>query len=800
MEEQISSNKNELWSLSVKDLFYKYVRFLPLFLLSVAFALLVAFIYLRYATRIYDANGTMQIKNLQQSNQNNDKVEDLLSGNNRSQSIQNEIEVLKSRPLMARVVRRLNLEYSYTAKGKIKDFNIYKQAPFALKTYELNDPDRAFSLNVKFLSDSKFKINDEASTFAFNNIFKNEFGVFSLEKTGVAAANTEFVVTYSPTEAVASALVSGVRVQPKTPGTSILLISLQSTNAAQAADIINSLMVQYDSLTIEQNNFSTDQTMNFIDDRLDTLKNELDDLQVIELATRQKGKLFDIELQSTQYFDKMSESDKAISEQEMRINVADMVRDYVSTADHKFNLVPSSLGLEDATLIELVAAYNRAQMERQTLLNSNIPPANPAVKEAEMIIEKQRQNLVENLKNIKLSYVANIGNLRRKNLSQEHQIEAMPEKIKDLLEIQRQISTKLELYNLLEQKKEEAAISRASTISNSKILDKAQVNTTPVKPSRRTVQILAILIGLGLPALAIFMIEVLNDKINTRHDIERITKAPILGEIGHSYSEDVLVVSKTSRSMVAEQFRIIRSNLQYVLTGSENGVILVTSSFSGEGKSYISTNIGAVVALTGKKTIILELDIRKPKVLSGLKISKQRQGVSNYLVGKAELSELIIPVPNHENLYILPCGPIPPNPSELLLDNKVAEMFKWLRANFDMIVVDTAPVGMVSDAMTLGKFADCTLYLVRQGYTYKKQVALIDELHQSTKLPAVSIVINDVKSKAGYGYYGYGRYGYGYGYGNKKSDTYFSEETAPPNFLDRLLHRLDFRRWFRRKK
>ena len=234
--------------------------------------------------------------------------------------------------------------------------------------------------------------------------------------------------------------------------------------------------------------------------------------------------------------------------------------------------------------------------------------------------------------------------------------------------------------------------------------------------------------------------------------------------------------------MVAEQFRIIRSNLQYVVGSAERKVLLVTSSFSGEGKSFISTNVAAALALAGKRTIILEFDIRKPKILAGLGMEKG-PGISNYLVGKSTLDQLIRPVRDQENLFVLGCGPIPPNPSELLLDIKVAEMFDWLKKNFDMIIIDTAPVGMVSDAMTLGKFADCTLYLVRQAHTFKKQIALIDELYRDNKVPKVAIIINDVKIKPGYGYYGSGRYGYGYGYG---LGSYYEEEHPPKTFLEKV--------------
>jgi capsular exopolysaccharide synthesis family protein len=258
-----------------------------------------------------------------------------------------------------------------------------------------------------------------------------------------------------------------------------------------------------------------------------------------------------------------------------------------------------------------------------------------------------------------------------------------------------------------------------------------------------------------------------------------------------------MVVKANNRGIVAEQFRIIRSNLQYVLTNIQKPVILVTSSFSGEGKSFVSTNLGAVMALANKKTIILEFDIRKPKVLSHLGIPKQ-PGITNYLLGSISLEQLPIPVPNYENLFVLACGPVPPNPSELLLDPKIGELFSYLKENFDVVIVDTAPVGMVSDALTLSKFADATLYITRQGHTYKKQITLLDEFHTQRKLPKMSIILNDVKLQTGYGYYGYGRYGYGYGQSSKSG--YFSDEERPNGFMRKWFGWLDMKSWDKKTK
>ncbi|MGH2553149.1 MAG: polysaccharide biosynthesis tyrosine autokinase, partial [Chitinophagaceae bacterium] len=606
----------------------------------------------------------------------------------------------------------------------------------------------------------------------------------------------EYNVVWSPTSFAASAYAGALQINPKSPGTGILNISMLTTHPQMGADILNKLMNEYAIYTIEQKRESSEKIISFIDDRVGVTGQELDSIHRVLLDFKEKNNLIDAETQSGNYFGNISESDKLINSQILEQNKAELVNAYLKDKKNEYSKVPSTLNLEDITLNQLIGEYNKAQIERQQLLEANIPLNNPTVKEAEAIIEKLRVNILENINNINNSLKATINETRKKSLENQFQLQKMPGKIKEQLEIEQNLVARQNLFKFLQEKKEETAITRASTLSNSSVIDTSYPSSIPVKPNRKAIRILAILLGLGLPALFIFIAEVLNDKVSTRFDIEKITTAPILGEIGHSYSNSTMVVNKTTRSMVAEQFRIIRSNLQYVLKKSDKSTILVTSSFSGEGKSYVTTNMGAVLALAGKKTIILEFDIRKPKVLSGIGMAKG-PGITNFLVGKSKLSDLIMPISDHENLFVLGCGPIPPNPAELLLDQKVEELFAFLKAEFDVILVDTAPVGMVSDAMTLSKFADSTLYLVRQGHTFKKQITLIDEFYLGNKLPKISIVINDVKIKPGYGYYGYGRYGYGYGYGY---GSYYEEEKPPNNFFERLLTRLDIRKLFGGRK
>jgi capsular exopolysaccharide synthesis family protein len=787
MEESIKTTKSELWSLSLRDLFYKYVRFLPIFVLSVAIALLGAYAYLRYATPIYSTTGTLIIKS-DLPNARGDKFDDIFGGggSGKSQNIQNEIEVLKSKGLMARVVEKLHLQYSYYVKGKIKTINIYKFGPFLIEASEIFDSSQAFTLKIKFVNDQAFKVNNDNTVIGFGRYFKNQFGTFRLVRQS-GPVSKDYTINYQPTSAAASLYASSLQITPKSVGTGILNITMQSAHPNLGADVVNQLLDEYGDYTKELKNKTADQMLDFIDNRLSVIKGELDSVQDKLLRYSQENNLIDIEAQSSNYFANLSEADKAVNEQQLQIVIAEGIEGYLRNKKNEFDqvVVPSSFTLSDATLNELIGAYNQLQVKRQELLDSNVPEGNPLVLENKQQIEKIRQSILENITNIKRAYNKTIATLQHNSGLTETQLKIIPYKARGYYELKRQVDTKQALVNILQGKREETAISRASTIANVQIVERAYISNTPVKPNRRSIQIMAILAGLAIPALFVFAGEVLNDKVTTRFDIEKITSAPILGEVGHSFANKSLIVNKTTRSMVAEQFRIVRSNLQYILTKVDKSVILVTSSFSGEGKSFVSTNIASVLALAGKKTVILEFDIRKPKVLSGLGMPKG-QGITNYLVGKAGLEELIKPVPDQENLFVLGCGPIPPNPSELLLDQKVEEMFTWLRANFDVIIVDTAPVGMVSDAMTLSKFADCTLYLVRQGHTFKKQIVLIDEFYTENKLPKVSIIINDVKMKAGYGYYGYGRYGYGYGYGY---GSYYEEEAPPKSALERFLNR-----------
>ena len=393
-------------------------------------------------------------------------------------------------------------------------------------------------------------------------------------------------------------------------------------------------------------------------------------------------------------------------------------------------------GIDEPALTQLVYEYNRPlTLERDKNVKTTYRKANPMIVSMDQTLNKIRTRDLSRPCSTSGRHIR-LPSISWMKSGERHQFACQftfPGKSHlGLLNIERQQKIFEELYSLLLQKKLEISLSSASTISNSRVLEPAMAGADPVSPDKKSIYTMYLLVGMLLPTGFVLLRELLQDKINGKADVEKYTTAPILGEIGHSEGSQTLIVTQNSRRLISEQFRIIRTNLQYMIAKVEKPVIMVTSSFSGEGKSFVSTNMGAVMALSGKKTVIMEFDIRKPKIVSGLDL-KRKMGITNYIIGKAGFNELLIKVNGIDDLYVIPCGPIPPNPSEILLDTRLDELMKEVADNFDVVIMDTAPIGLVSDAITLNRFSNCTLYITRQGYAFRKQLGLVEDLYMSTR-------------------------------------------------------------------
>lgn len=776
---------------NAKELILKYFHHSWLFILTLIISLSVAWLYLRYTKPTYSVTSTLLIRNDNANRggggmNSQDMFHDLALFQSNTNK-QNEILILNSRTIMERVVNSLGLQKSYSVVGKVLDKNIYPSQPFELEILHLTDSSSAFKFEFHFNRDwTTFTVDKDTKEWMPLQEFTTPQGRFRLTPRQTyyrELSFRDFIVEWYPITAAASKYTSGLDVKPANELSNVLQLTYVNENPRLATAIVNELMVQYNNDAIEVKNEINKKILAFITDRLHLVERQLDSVEGNFQQFRTSRQVIDLTSQSEMYFGNIKDIRETQRQQEVQLQVAQLLEEYIREPANKLSLVPSTLGLTDPTLLRLTEAYNKLVGERMAELQTGATVNNPVVKNLDLNIEEARIKMLQNLDNIKNVYKGNISKLNNESGSIRKEITSIPEKERLSREKARQQEIKQNLYLYLLQKREESEIAQASTISNSRILDTALPTFNKVSPIPLKIYGVSLIIGLVLPILIIYLRDLLSDKVTTRSDISKLTNAPILGEIGHSEEERVLLFPNSSRTIVAEQMRILRSNLRFVLSDKiDSPTILVTSSFSGEGKSFISTNLGATLAISGRRTVILEFDLRKPKILQGLGLPKSH-GLTNYLVGGAGLEEIVHPVPSVDNLFVIPCGPVPPNPSEILLTTKISELFSWLKENYDAIVIDTAPVGLVSDAFTLSQYADSTIYVIRQRYTYKRQIGFIDELYRDKKLPKLGLLVNDVIPEGSKGYYGYGsgRYGYGYGYGMGSQNNGYYDETRKKN-------------------
>jgi capsular exopolysaccharide synthesis family protein len=739
--------------------------------------------------KIYQVRGTMLVRD-QSGGGRPDKLEEMIFSNP-NKNLNDEIQLIRSRSMARRVVKSLGLEVQYFNEGKIRSSQLTaSQSPFTLQILRLKDSSMPFSMRIFIRDDQHFSMAEKGPDLLFGQPFENREGSFALLRNPVdyeRFSSQEFTVTYAPADMRTGQLVSSLAAAASGESNNIMQLTYVTENTILGTNIINQWMREYQLAGLEDKQQIAVNALVFIDDQMDTIRRELGGVEKNLLGLREKNRIINPEQQSQIIFNTLTELDKEITTLNVQMRVVDNLISYIGDNSSPYRQVGSTLGIAEPSLAYQIGEFNRLQVQRETLLKTTTR-SNPMVVDLETALEKLRVDIMQNLRNIRKSYEVSLNDLNSRNRAAGKEVSTIPAKEKEMLDVSRRQKILEELFSYLLQKKLETSIGSASTISNVRVIEHAQASTVPISPNPRSTYITALLVGLLIPAALIFLVEYLNDKIRSRDDVQRGTDAPIIGEISHADEKAPLVVTRTSRRFISEQFRIIRTNLQYVLPKQEKAVILVTSSTSGEGKSFISINIAAVMALAGKKTAIMEFDIRKPKVMSTLGLTK-KSGITNYIIGKASYEELPIPVPAYDNLFVIPCGPVPPNPAELLLDKRLAELMDRLKKDYDVIVIDTAPVGLVSDAVTLGQHADATLYIVRHGYTFRKQLQLLNEMYDNKRLPRLSIVINDIRTDGGYGhYYGYGGYGYtgyGYGYGSE----YFDEKKPARSILSGAFRR-----------
>lgn len=764
-------------TLSPREFLLRYLPYVPWIILSLFVCLLFSYIKLRYEPKIYSVSSTLMVKDPSDQTDGKDKIEAILF-NSSNKNIFDEIQVIQTNKMGVRVASSLGLELMYYNNGNFLTSLLSPvTSPIGMQVVNIQDSSRPFSLSVKVLNDSSFRVGDKTETIRFGQTFSTAEGSFILRRRPISMEKfpiPEFMITYAPTYSRGEELVSRLSVIPLGESNNIMRLTFETEAPELGVEVLNQWMKEYEISGFDEKKQSAMNALSFINEQLNSANSELGAVELSLLSFRQKNMVIDPLTQSQSLITSIQELEKEITTKAVELRLVDNLIEYISDTRNPYRQVGTLLNLNEPTLVYQIQEFNKFQVERATMLLTT-PRTNPMMVTVETAIEKLRQDILQNLKNIRKGFQVLLDDLNTQNAKSNSIISRLPAKEKEMLDITRRQKIQEELYQFLLEKKLETAIASASTISNVKVLEPAKASYIPIRPNRKGAYIFALLIGLGIPLFVAFLIEYLNDRIRSRTDVTRATRAPIIGEVGHSEFETTLIVNQSSRNFISEQFKIIRTNLQYIVPEKQKSVLLVTSSTSGEGKSFITTNLAAVIAMSGRKTAILEFDIRKPKIMSGLHLPKAK-GVTNYIIGGVAFEDLMVKVPGVDNLDVIPCGPIPPNPSELLLDQRLNDMIVKLKEIYDVIVIDTAPVGLVSDAMVIGKHADVSIYLIRHDYTFKKQMQMMDEIYSSKRLPRLCIVLNDIRGKAGVygGYYGYGGYGYG-SYGSSYGKDYFEE-------------------------
>ncbi len=741
---------------NLKELLYKYLAYWKWIILSFIIALIAAFIYLRYQTPVYRIQSSILIKD-EKKGLGQDAMLKELEIFSSNKVVDNEIEILKSYTLMQKVVENLNLQVAYFVRENFhKETELYLNSPVKLEFNSVNPQVYDEPLSLTILDSLTAEIN--SVKLPFNRKVKTAFGTLTLWRTGNSLDVKELSISVSPVEQVTEGLVENLKVEPSSKMSSVLLMSIEDAKPMRGRDVINTLIGFYNLAGLEDKNKVAANTLRFIEDRLVLISKDLTEVERSVQDYKSREGITDISAESGLFLKSVQETDNQLSQILIQQNVLENIERYVRNKNAASGTVPATLSISDPTLLSLIQSLAELESKRAQAVKL-VKADNPLVTALDDQISAAKISLGENLQSLKRSLAITREQLESRNKQMEGLIRTVPGKERALINITRQQGIKNNLYVYLLQKREETALSYASAVSDSRTIDMARNSARPVKPVKRNIYLLFALAGLALPFGIIYLIDLLNDKIKSRRDIDRVTNAPILADISFTEHYEPLIVNSNSRNLMGEQVRSLRTNLSFLNPGKGVQSILFTSSMSGEGKSFISLNLGASLAMTDKKTIILELDMRKPKLHAALKMPNQL-GLSNYLVGQADLDEIIFPVSGQPNYYIITCGDIPPNPAELLLNGRLAELYRELRQTFDYIVTDAPPVGIVTDAQLLEKQADATLFVLRHNYTPKEALKTLDALYREKKFKNLNVVFNAVKESGVYGY-GY-RYGFGY--------------------------------------
>jgi tyrosine-protein kinase Etk/Wzc len=749
---------------SMGNFIFKLMPYWPLFLVLFLVATACAWVYLQITTPVYEITARILIRD---DKKNNDDTKTLSSLDivSPKKSIDNEIEVIQSKDLINHVVNDLNLYAPVFTEGQYRDILAYTSSPIVVSTNDIHTLIPAKKVYFKVI-DSLVLIN--GTKFPLNMLVNTPYGNLKFIKnphqTEIPSNNVFYFSLLNPKKVVV-AISSKLKINSANKLSTVIDIDYKDENPLRGEDIVNDIINSYKLSIVEEKNVLASNTEKFLNERLTTVENNL-------LATEHKQQSYqsnrgaiDIGTQGKLYLENVSTNDQKLSQINMQLSVLNQIESYVKSKNLSNGIVPSTAGVDDPGLTQMVKNIYELQIELESLKKTT-GENNPLVISYNDRIEKIRPQILENLENQRSSLLASKNDLSSTNRSYSSQLQTMPETQKTLVDINRELSIESNVYTYLLQKKEETALSFISNEDGSTIVEKANSSDDPVSPKRKIIYLASMLLSLIIGGAFVSGRESLQSNIMYQSDIENLTQLPIISEISSSDSKEPVVIGHNSqRTLIAEQFRRLRTTLNYLGIGGIKKRILVTSAISGEGKSFVALNLAVSLALTEKKIVLIDFDLNNPSLHQKLKMEKN-VGITEFLEGKVSINSIIRDTQINKNLFFISAGNLSETPSELITNGKPEELLIELDNLFDFIVVDVAPVGPVSDAYILSPICDATLYIIRHAYTPKIFVQRIDKNNKLNKLNNAAIIFNDVSSRS-FANYGYG-YGYGYVYENKK--------------------------------
>lgn len=781
------------------EILFKYLAYWPWFVASVIICLCCTFMYLRYSTPIYSTSAKILIKEQdsyrsKSSTPLSDVME--LATINLTSLFDNELEVLKSRTLIKKAVSDLGLYITHSQSRKFGyDPEYYKNAPIQVYMTPEDADKLPSSVKLRMLYDGKeltahiSYTNSNREEVTFEQKFAElpaalptDVGVitFTPNSNYITEEAVELLAQINRPQSTAASYRANMTVSPTSKTTTIANITVNNAVPARGADFINQLVKVYNEDANDEKNEVAQKTAEFIEERISIINSELGSTEN-ELATfKQRSGLTNLTSDAQMALQEKSRYEQQLTENATQLNLVQDLQNYLQDINNTNEVIPSNIGLEDANLKTIINQYNTLIVERKRLLRTS-SENNPAVINMNSSIEAMRTNVQTSIGSVLRGLQITQRNLQREANRFMGRISDAPKQEKEFMTIQRQQEIKATLYILLLKKREENALTLAATASNGRIIE-APVSGGPIAPRKQMFLLTALMLGLGLPIGIIYVMNLLKYKIENRMDIEKLTKVPVIGEIptytqALKNSTNNIVVHENKNNLMEETFRAIRTNLLFLLEKGQK-VILVTSSIPKEGKSFAAANLAVSMAFLGKKTLIVGMDIRKPGLNKTFGFSTRSQGITNYLQNpeQVNLSEMIMTSDISPNLHILPGGSVPPNPTELVARPIFDETIEQLKKHYDYIILDTAPIGLVTDTSIIAHVADVGIVICRADYTPKAAYRNINNLQEEQIFKKLATVINDIdmnqrKNSYSYGYgrkygYGYGRkYGFGYGYG-----------------------------------